>query len=233
MARIQVVAGYANLLVVLVVLFGLLRRRLWRLAYAFSAYLFAVAVCSLLQRLWPAIFFHFDFYARKESLYNALCLTIALEIAALTFAGLPGARRAASVVLACALSMLGLALWIAFARGPDLVVVVLWFVPRLANATALVLLAVWALALWFRAPLHPLHRVVLRGLVPYLLVFSVLFGTLRTLGWEPYLEFGLLESAAYFALQVYWAKEVWRMPLLAPADAGVVQALQPWRLRAN
>ncbi len=230
MAALQGVIADASLTLVSALLVGLVGRGLWRLSYAFSAYLCAVLGCVLLMRTWPETFFTLEFYVQKECLYGVLKLALALELALLAFTRLPGARLLARVVLALGGLLLVGALYATLAdvARPDAATARL--LPRLANGTALLFAAVWALALYFRVPLHPLHRALLRGFVPYLLVFALLLNFLRAFGWgvQPY--FGIADGLAYVTMLAYWTATVWRLPLAAPADPAVVGVLQPWRL---
>lgn len=231
MQALQAVAADASLSLVVVLLLGLVVRGLWRLTYAFTAYLCAIAACSTLMRAWPATFFTLEFYVQKECLYGLLKLALAAELALLAFVRLPGALLAARATLALGGAALALALGLVLTRVPDASAATERLLPLLANGTALLLAAVWALALFFHVPLHPLHRALLRGFVPYLLVFAVLLNLLRTLGWELRPVVGLLDGAAYVGLLAYWTACVWRLPLAAPTTPELVGALQPWRMQ--
>ncbi len=229
MDPVQQVAGNASLAMMLVLLLGLAWRGLWRVTYAFTAYLCAVAACSLLMRTWPVTFYTMEFYVQKECLYGLLKLALAVELALLAFVRLPGARLLARAALGLGGTLLALALAFRLSHAPDAFAVTERLLPLLANGTALLFAAVWGLALYFHVPLHPLHRALLRGFVPYLLVFALLLNLLRRLGWELRPVVGWADGFAYAAMLAYWAYTVWRLPLLPPADPDLVDELQPWR----
>ena len=72
--------------------------------------------------------------------------------------------------------------------------------------------------LWYHLPLDSLHKAILIGLVPYLLVYSVMLRALFALGWERGGVFNRSAPLAYVALLCYWAYVAWRPA--AQGDAG-------------
>ena len=104
--------------------------------------------------------------------------------------------------------------------------------PRLANGTALLFAAVWMLILWYNVPVHPLHRAILRGFVPYLLVFTVVLGLTDTLNANPAARriINLANGLSYLLMLLYWTWSVWR-PQEESANPELLRKLQPWRDR--
>jgi hypothetical protein len=102
---------------------------------------------------------------------------------------------------------------------------------RLNNGAALVLAAVWALVLWYRIPLHWLHRAILRGLVPYLLVFTVVLQVLQSAGWDFRDQASHAAGLFYVALLSYWTWVVWSSEPAPGGPPELLARLQPWRGR--
>lgn len=228
MEALQTTLSVIGLAVPTVLLAGLAARRLYRVCYTFAAYVVAVTVFAAVIRFWPERFFQIDFYLFKEGAYGLLKLAMAIEIARRTFGAFPAAAARARTVLRAALIVLSL--WMApVLINSDVRGLAQEALPRLANGTALLMAAVWALLLWFNLPLHPLHRAILRGLVPYLLLFTLLFSLLTRWGWTLRAWVSVLDSAAYDGLLVYWSWVAWRVPPRPPADPELVRRLQPWR----
>ena len=77
-----------------------------------------------------------------------------------------------------------------------------------------------ALILWYRLPVDPMHKAILVGWVPYLLVFALGLKFLADHGWDKWLPaLNYISTTAYFLLLVYWTRAAW-----APAG---VQARAP------
>ena len=210
------------------VLSGLVARRLYRLSYGFTAYLAAVALSETLIFLWPARFFTWNFWLVKETTYGLCKLALALELTFLAYQAFPSAHHTARrVILLVLLLVLALVL-VGVPEGSDFPTLARELLRRLAEGTALVFTAVWGLVLWYRLPLHRLHRAILRGLVPYLLVFAAARSLTLALGWNVRTTVNLADAGTYVLLLAYWAWEVWRR---APAEPEFLRALQPWRAR--
>jgi hypothetical protein len=215
-----------------VLLLGLHRRSLLRLCYSLPIYLVSVWLGDLVLLAWPERFRNWDFYVAKETLYGGLKLAIAVELASLAFGRFPGAAATARRAL-----LLGLLLTAAtLALGPPITIpglygVALALQPRLANGTVLLLLIVWILVLWYHVPVHRLHRAIVRGLVPYLLLFGNGV-TLQMLGrgWDVWRLVSILSASAYVALLIYWTWEAWRR-VEEPKPSDAVDPLLAWRAR--
>lgn len=218
-------------LLLLATLAGLLARRRARVSYAWTAYMACVATGELLLVCWPRVFWNWSFFVAKETLYSALKLALALEMAALVFSRFPGARATVRRAL-----LLGLAavLWALLEGGPierpGLSGIALALQPRLANGTAVTLMIVWGLIFWYHVPVHRLHRVVLRGLVPYLLLFTVALQLLARHGWDLRRQLSYADAAAYLTMLLYWTVEAWR-PEPAGGTPPAVAPLLGWRAR--
>jgi hypothetical protein len=219
-----------SLCLTLLVLAGLAARRLYRLSYGFTAYLLAVAVSETLIFIWPHRFFTWSFWLAKETAYGLVKLVLALELTFLAYQAFPSAHRTARrVILAVLLLVLALVV-IGVPYAADFPTLARELLRRLAEGTALVFAAAWGLVLWYRLPLHRLHRAILRGLVPYLLVFAAARSVTLALGWDVRKAVNLADAGAYVALLAYWAWEVWRR---GPEEPEFLRTLQPWRARVR
>lgn len=228
MPLVQQISFLTSLTLLLVVLAGVLFRRLYRICYTFPAYLLAVWLGDLAMFLWPARLYVWTFWTAKETLYAVLKLALALEITALAYAAFPGARATARrMILLVLTAVLGL-LTVGVPYGGEFHALASELQRRLAQGTALVFCATWAMVLWYHLPLHRLHRAIIRGLVPYMLVFALVNSLLLSLGWQVRQAVNVADGLAYALLLLYWSWEVWRRP---PAEPPFLRTLQPWRAR--
>jgi hypothetical protein len=107
---------------------------------------------------------------------------------------------------------------------------------RLSHATALLLIALGLLVLWYRVPVHRLHRAILRGLATYLLIFSsALRGFVEMLAPERRALWELLtrlDGIAYVVMLAYWLWEAWRrVPEDDVRGSAAIEARLAWRER--
>lgn len=216
-----------------VILSGIIRHRLFRVCRSFAVYVGAVGVGSTLIAAWPRVFYNWDFWQAKELTYAIIKFLVALEIAALAFQAFPGARARARQV---ALLILGATLLAVLLPPPaepvsrDLSPQAAFFLgvqPRLAQGTLMLFAGVWALVLWYVIPLHRWHRAILRGLLPYMIVFTLMIRVVVSIGWHTRQWMGYADSLAYILMLVYWAWEAWR-PEPAQPPPEILSRLQPW-----
>jgi hypothetical protein len=222
---------------VLVVLAGLLTRRRARLCLSFSLYLATVAVTGILILVRPDRFFVWSFYLNKEFALHVLKLLVVLELTARIFQAFPAARRTAIRMLLVIVGVTAVAVAMAPVgdafRDPDhdarAAGLMASLQPRIANGTAWLFGSVFALILYYRIPLHPFHRAIAFGFMPYLLMATVLFDLLRRydFGIARYLSY--VDGLSYLLLLVYWARAAWRRDPPPPVPREVVDRLQPWR----
>jgi hypothetical protein len=230
MSLVQQATFLASLTLLPLVLAGVLSRRLYRICYTFAAYLLAVWLGDLVMFVWPEIFYVWSFWLAKETLYAVLKLALALEITALAYGAFPAARTAVRRGILLVLAALAALLAVGVPYGREFPVLASELQRRLAQGTALVFCATWALLLWYHLPLHRLHRAIMRGLVPYMLVFAAVNGFLVTLGLHLRPAVNLADGLAWAMLLLYWSWEVWRRPPLEPP---FLRTLQPWRGRVG
>jgi hypothetical protein len=217
-----------------VILAGVWRNRLYRYCRTFVAYAAAVGLGGALIVLWPGTFYSWEFWQAKDLIYSTLSFLVALEIAALTFQAFPGARaRARQLSVLILLATLAAVAFIPISAAehsgtnPSQANLYLDFQPRVAHGTVMLLAGVWALILWYVVPLHRWHRAILRGLLPYMLLFTVAVRLLVSWGWDSRTQIGYADSVVYLAVLVYWAWEAWRKE--PPTDRpDILNRLQPW-----
>jgi hypothetical protein len=107
--------------------------------------------------------------------------------------------------------------------------------PLISRVQPLVLFgAIWlltgiaAVILWYRLPVHPLHKAILVGLVPYLLVFTISLNLIESWGWWEVDDFVIFfPTLAWLLVLGFWTVVAWRpgdVPVRAPApDPGLHQ----------
>lgn len=217
----------AAVLLALAALVGLLARGRWRLCRFFTAYLVAVVAVNRLMIWWPARFYSLSFWAVTETLCDGLKLGIAVELGARLFQGLPGARPLLRLALLVVLlvTLLGLV----SAPVGDLRQVMGVIHPRLLLGTAWLFVAIAGLAYRYRVPMHPLHRAIQLGFVPYLTLLALLLAGLDRFGWQMRAAASYADQIGYCAVMLLWAVSAWRLEPPVPARPVTVRLLQPWR----
>lgn len=231
----RVILVTSNLLL-LTALAGLCVRRRLRLVYLFPVYLVVVVVLSSLVGLWPARFHTWSFFWVKTWVYSVFETGIALELTLRVFQAFPAARRVARgaflVVLAVTL--------IAALTAPthtdaservqqqwaDLV---LALHPRIANGTAWLFGALFALILYYRLPLHPLHKAVAFGFMASQLLLTFGLDWIKRSDFAGLTVLSYASTLAYTMICAYWAWTAWRRDDPPPVAPDVVDRLQPWR----
>ena len=219
MTGVQEAIGRLGFLLYPAALAGLAFRRRLGACYAFSGYLAAVFVADVLVLLWPGRFYRWQFWIAKEAVHSVLKLAIALELAVRTFGAFPGAQAAARRLLVIVV-VLTYAAVLAVPVEPEYKVLAGTVLPRILNGTIWLFTAVAGLVLWYRLPVDPLHKAILLGLVPYLLVFTMALNALDAFGWDLRDPLAYVHTGAYLALLIYWTYAAWR-PQEAPSGAPV------------
>jgi len=218
---------FVALLPVSAIVAGVVRRGRWPVCRMFLLFLLVVLLTDLLPTIWPERFYTKSFWLIRESLHNGLRFAVALELAYRTFRSFPGARSTARALLlflvASTLAVVLSATW-GMPSVPEFSAIFTELQPRLLFGTLWLLTGIAALILWYRLPVDPMHKAILLGWVPYLLVFSVGLKLLADLGWDRWLPaLNYVNATAYFLLLIYWARAAWApagAPARAPAPLG-------------
>jgi hypothetical protein len=229
----RVILAISNLFLI-AALMGLWSRRRMRLVYAFPAYLIAVLVLSSLSGLWPDRFNTWSFYWFKQSIYVLLEMCLAVELTVRVFQAFPAAQRTARGALLLVLLVTVVATWTAPTGPPserpqqqwaDLV---LTLHPRIANGTAWLFGALFALILYYRLPLHPLHKAVAFGFMANLLLLTLGLDLVKRSDFGALTVVSYSSSLGYTLVVAYWAWAAWRRDPPPPAPPDVVDRIQPW-----
>ena len=201
---------WASIVLIVIVIAGLVTRGRVRSCQTFVVYLAAVGFASALIVLWPDRFYRQWFWILKEGILNALKLGMGLELMVRIFRPFPGAYAAARSLVFLVVAGLGLLIAFARTRGTDYVDVVGRLHPYVNDGTVWLFVALGASALWYHLPLDSVHKAILIGLVPFLLVFSVIQRVLVSVGWERGDAFNSMLPYAYLSVLAYWSWVAWR-----------------------
>lgn len=200
----------AVILLLAACLAGLFVRGRQGLCVSFTLYLGAVLLSDTLILGWPQRFHSWDFWVLKESVHNLLKFGIALELTVRTFRAFPAARKTVTGLVLAVLVLTWLSVGAKPLEAGRPQELAMNLQPYVLAGTLWLFLAISALILWYRLPVVPLHKALLLGFVPYLLIFTVAINLLRAFGGEARVIAGYLKSAAYVALVAYWAVVAWR-----------------------
>ena len=203
------------------ILAGLTVRRRLGTCVTFVIYLTAVAVADAALFVWPERLFRRDFWIAKESVYNGLKLAIAVELMARIFGHFPSAYASVRRAVVVVVTGLAVLIWYSLAAGTEYESVVGRLYPHVTDATVWVLMCLGGYSLWYHLPLDSMQKAILIGLVPFLLVYSVVQRAVADLGWERSEWLNLSAPVAYLALLVYWAVVAWRVAPGADSAARV------------
>jgi len=211
MAPAETIVVCVGLLLLAACLTGLIVRGRHRLCVSFTLYLAAVLLSDALVLLSPGRFRSWDFWVLKESIHNLLKFAIALELTVRTFRSFPGARK---TVTGLVLGVLVLT-WFSVGPRPRLAAgttedLALNLQPYVLAGTVWLFIAISGLILWYRLPVNALHKALLLGFVPYLLIFTVAINLRRSYGAEAGALASYVKNVAYQVLLAYWVYAAWR-----------------------
>jgi hypothetical protein len=235
MTASQVLVGNLCAALMSLAVLGLLARRRARLCWTFLAYLLTLILGNCLTGWLPETFQTPWFWTVKTTVYAALRGLIALEIALLTFSGLPRARLRAELTLAAVLAVaLGTTMLPGHVAGYPYLAMLGLVAPRGTAASLWLFLAVLAVAWWHRAPVHPFHRSLLVAFTLYLGTKTWLLGLVgMAAGSRPaylsayaYLE--AIDPLAFAVTAGFWTWAAWRPEPERALSPAVARRLQPW-----
>jgi hypothetical protein len=210
MSAFDLVRSWSAVVAILAVLVGLCVRGRLGACAAFSAYLMLVLVSDTLIVGWPQRFWRRDFWVLKEGVLHALKLAIGLELMVRIFRHFPGAYAAVQKGVFVVVWALGLLAWYSLSYGTDALTVVGKLYVHISDGTVWLLTALGLVSLWYHLPLDSIHKAILIGFVPYLLVYSVVHRFVGALGTERGDIFNSTAPLAYLVLLAYWARVAWK-----------------------
>jgi hypothetical protein len=235
MTTAQYVIFVLGNLLLLTSLAGLWVRNRLRLAYFFAVYLLAVVILTPVAVFWPDRFNTWSFYWFRQSVYSVLEMAVALELIVRVFQAFPSARRTARRAFLLVLTVTVIAAWTAPGipaaservqqQWADLV---LSLQPRIANGTAWLFGVLFALILYYRLPLHPLHKAIAFGFMAYLLLLTFGLDQVKRSEFARLTLVSYVSSVGYTLVAAYWARAAWRRDPPPPAPPDVVDRIQPW-----
>jgi hypothetical protein len=208
------------------VLAGLLLRGRVHLAWFFSFYLVCIALIDVLFGVWSKRFLTWGFWFASEATQVSLKIGMALELSALILRAFPMARRIARLGLWLILGFTTAS--IVAAQPTTLTTWIKVALPRAQYGVAYVFAWLLAVVLWFRVPLHPLHKAILMALVPYLLMFTLGAQVLESWEWTVQDEASLFNVIAFIVVLCVWLWAAWRRDEQPDVAPGVVKTVQPW-----
>lgn len=217
---------YVQAVLLVAVLSGLLYRSRLHLTWSFGLYLLAVIIYDVLAVASPETFRTWEVWAILEATHALLKVAMGLELSSLIFKAFPGARR---------LGRLGL--WLILTATVVSIVMVWptstgkWIrdgLPRAQYGAAYVFSWLLAVVLWYRIPLHPLHKAILTALVPYLLFFTVGLEVMKWLDWQVGDWGAVANVLAFIGVLAVWVRAAWRRDEQTDVAPDVAKAVQPW-----
>jgi len=209
-----------------VTIVGLTMRGRLRLCWSFILYLGSITIFNTLMGIWPDQFLTWPVWLVRELAYAVVKVALAIELSRLLFRSFPTARRTAHYGLLLVLG--ACAAWIATASPGSLGEWIRIGVPRVKCSEAFLLAWLLLVVLWYRIPLHSLHKAILIALAPYLLVFTVFLQALETHGWTGNSEMNYLNMFVFLAVLICWLVVAWRHEDAHEVHPGVAKTVQPW-----
>lgn len=216
----QFVIVYIEIGLVFAVLLGLFVRSRVALTRAFTAYLASVLWSLILPVAYSASLQARAHFLVAEGIQGLMRVAVALELTVHTFRAFPVARTQSLRLVWLVLVITAGAVALPVATL-DYHTVVDHALPRLLYGTAALFAGLGAIVLWYRLPVAPIHKAILMGFVPFLLIFSVALHSLREFEWVHVDVANYAHMLAYTALLGYWAYAAWRRdPVGSVADIG-------------
>jgi hypothetical protein len=145
----EIAVAIAGEMALLATALGLIVRGRWRLSWFLALYVPVNLTCEVFITSWPERFWASEFWIVKETIYDALTLGIALELAWRTFHVFPGAESTARKTALLILTGTALAVMVVpmeSSRSSPFAVVMGQLHPRVMGGTIWLMAATLALA---------------------------------------------------------------------------------------
>jgi hypothetical protein len=199
-------------------LVGLCVNRRLRRAWTLPPWLLSLIGSAAVVGVCPACN-TWDFWLVKEFVHAALALLLGVELAARISQNLPRARQAARRWIVFVLVMM-VVLVVTAPEGPLTVNVL----PRLLASIAWLYTGLVVVTIRFVLPLDPLHRAVLLGLSPYMMLYAATWGHAAADTSVP----NLVNPAMFILALVVLLRAAWLREKTPAAPREVVRFLWPW-----
>lgn len=188
---------------------GLLVRGRVRQSWSFAAYLCSVVTCGAF--FIQDRYFTTSFYMSRQVIFDVLKTAVALEMAWRVVRAFPGALRTARVFALILLASSTLLLWSVRSQAVTYAGMLFSWQPRVVACTALLFTLTALLVAWYHLPMRRLHRAIMGGFTVYLAFFATVLQILEKVFHDDTRSFwvGRIDSIAYLALLVYWARAAW------------------------
>jgi hypothetical protein len=214
----------AVILAALATIAGLVVRGRVRQCWSFAAYLCSVVTCGVF--FIQDAYFTKEFWMARQVIFDVLKTAVALEMTWQVVRAFPGALRTARVFALLLLAGSTVLLATGLSHSSSYLAVLGTWQPRVVACTALLFTLTALLVAWYHLPIRRLHRAIMGGFTVYLAFFATVLSILQRSFHSPsalYL-YGQLDSYAYLALVIYWARAAWArveepmpVPLAVPA----------------
>ncbi len=197
------------ILAAVAVIAGLIVRGRVRQCWSFAAYLCSVVTCGAFYI--QDAYFTKEFWMTRQIIFDVLKTAVALEIAWQVVRAFPGALRTARVFALLLLVGSTILLAAGLSHSSNYLAVLFAWQPRVVACTALLFTLTALLVAWYHLPIRRLHRAIMGGFTVYLAFFATVLSILQRSFHSPEARYwyGQLDSYAYLALVVYWARAAW------------------------
>ena len=162
------------------------------------------------------------FWIVKESIHTVLFLALGLEIAGRAFRRLPGAAQVARRMIAAVVGVTAILVaagWAEFA--------VVSALPRALVGVAWLYTGTFLVMALFSIPVDPLHKAVLLGFAPYMMVYALTWGQVKSRAGLAVVN--IVNPAMFLLALTVLLVAAWRREGEPPASREVVRFLWPWR----
>jgi hypothetical protein len=218
-ASTVMLAGFATIL-------ALLRRGRYRECWSYLAYVCVLVVSTFCILIWPQHFYRLDWWLAKRAVFDAIKISVAIELALRAVSAFPGARARMRVAMLASLGVSAAMI----ASGPahrEYLTVWTWQ-PLISNATIWIFAIAAMAVVHYRLPVTTWHRAIVLTFTLKLLVFTVLINVLEHTGWRARPWVNVADGATDVLAAACLAYFAWR-----PAEADVLSPAIRTRLQMS
>lgn len=224
----------AVILAALATIAGLVVRGRVRQCWSFAAYLCSVVTCGVFYI--QDAYFTREFWMARQVIFDVLKTAVALEMTWQVVRAFPGALRTARVLALVLLAGSTVLLAAGLPHSSSYAMVLGAWQPRVVACTTLLFTLTALLVAWYHLPIRRLHRAIMGGFTVYLAFFATVLSILQRNFHSDQARFwyGRMDTYAYLALVVYWARAAWaRVEEPMPVPLAVPASVAPSPLAEN